>query len=48
MDPLLLVLITPLLGGIVLGLVGQHEVAPEVNVGFSLTTFIAAAILTAI
>lgn len=46
MDPLLLVLITPLLGGIVLGLVGQHETAPEVNVGFSLTTFIAAAILT--
>ncbi|MGV8898861.1 MAG: hydrogenase 4 subunit F [Burkholderiaceae bacterium] len=47
MDPLLLVLLTPLLGGIVLGLVGQHEVAPEVNVGFSLTTFIAAAVLTA-
>ncbi|NMM39090.1 MAG: hydrogenase 4 subunit F [Glaciimonas sp.] len=46
MDPLLLVLITPLLGGIVLGLVGQHEAAPEINVGFSLTTFIAAAILT--
>ena len=47
MDPLLLVLITPLLGGIVLGFVGQHEAAPEINVGFSLSTFIAAAILTA-
>jgi hydrogenase-4 component F len=47
MDPLLLVLITPLVGGVVLGLIGQHEAAPEVNVGFSLTTFIAAAILTA-
>ncbi|WP_025916259.1 hydrogenase 4 subunit F [Herminiimonas sp. CN] len=47
MDPLLLVLITPLLGGIVLGLVGQHEAAPEINVGFSLVTFIAAALLTA-
>lgn len=47
MDPLLLALITPLLGGVVLGLVGQHERAPEVNVGFSLVTFIAAALLTA-
>ncbi|MEO8408711.1 MAG: hydrogenase 4 subunit F, partial [Oxalobacteraceae bacterium] len=47
MDLLLLVLITPLLGGVVLGLVGHHEAAPEVNVGFSLVTFIAAAILTA-
>jgi len=46
MDPLLLVLITPLAGGVVLGLVGQHDTAPEVNVGFSLVTFIAAAILT--
>ncbi|MEO6352022.1 MAG: hydrogenase 4 subunit F [Burkholderiaceae bacterium] len=47
MDPLLLALITPLLGGVVLGLVGHHERAPEVNVGFSLVTFIAAALLTA-
>lgn len=47
MDPLLLVLITPLLGGVVLGLFGQREAAPEVNVWFSLTTFIAAALLTA-
>ena len=47
MDPLLLVLITPLAGGIVLGLVGQRDAAPEINVGFSLVTFIAAALLTA-
>src|SRR5713101_4137206 len=47
MDPLLLVLITPLLGGLMLGLVGHRDLAPEVNVGFSLTTFIAAALLTA-
>lgn len=47
MDPLLLVLLTPLLGGIVLGLLGQHDAAPEINVGFSLATFIAAAVLTA-
>ena len=46
MDPLLLVLLTPLLGGVILGLIGQHERAPEVNVGFSLVTFIAAAMLT--
>ena len=47
MDPLLLVLLTPLLGGLILGLIGQLDMAPEVNVGFSLTTFIAAAMLTA-
>jgi formate hydrogenlyase subunit 3/multisubunit Na+/H+ antiporter MnhD subunit len=46
-DVLLLVLITPLLGGIVLGLIGQREIAPEANVGFSLITFLAAAGLTA-
>ena len=47
MDPLLLVLITPLLGSFTLGLIGQRESAPEVNVGFSLLTLIAAAMLTA-
>jgi hydrogenase-4 component F len=47
MNPLLIVLLTPLLGGVTLGLVGQHDAAPEVNVGFSLTTFIAATMLTA-
>ena len=47
MEPLLFVLLTPLLGGLALGLVGQREAAPEVNVGFSLVTLIAAAVLTA-
>jgi hydrogenase-4 component F len=47
MDPLLLVLLTPLLGGLILGLIGHREAAPEVNVGFSLVTLIAAAVLTA-
>lgn len=46
MTPLLLVLITPLLGSLLLGLIGQREIAPEVNLGFSLITFIAAALLT--
>lgn len=47
MDPLLFVLFTPLLGCLTLGLLGQRDAAPEINVGFSLTTFIAAAMLTA-
>ena len=45
MDPLLIILLTPLVGGIVLALVGQHDAAPEINVGFSLVTLIAAALL---
>jgi len=45
-DPLLLVLFTPLVGGLMLGLVGHRDTAPEVNVGFSLITFVAAAWLT--
>src|SRR5437867_8967338 len=47
MDPLLLVLVTPLLGGMTMGLIGHRDLAPEANVGFSLTTFVAAAMLTA-
>lgn len=47
MDPLLLVLLTPLLGGLILGLIGDRDVAPEINVGFSLVTFAASALLTA-
>jgi hydrogenase-4 component F len=47
MDLLLLVLFTPLLGGLVLGLIGHRDVASDINVGFSLITFIAAATLTA-
>ncbi|WP_414691135.1 hydrogenase 4 subunit F [Noviherbaspirillum sp.] len=46
-DALVLVLVTPLLGGLILGLIGDREAAPEINVGFSLVTFIAAAMLTA-
>ena len=47
MDPLLLVLAAPLLGTLVLSLIGHRNVASEINVGFSLATFIAAAMLTA-
>jgi len=46
MDPLLLVLASPILGSLVLGLVGHRRWAPEVNVAFSLATFLAAAALT--
>jgi hydrogenase-4 component F len=46
MDVLFLVLGIPLAGGIVLALCGHWEQAPEVNVGFSLSTFIAACALT--
>jgi formate hydrogenlyase subunit 3/multisubunit Na+/H+ antiporter MnhD subunit len=47
MNALLLVLLTPLLGSLVLSWCGQREVAPEVNVGFSVLTFAAATVLTA-
>lgn len=47
MDWLLLVLLTPLLGGLILGLIGDRDVAPEVNAGFSFITFVAAGMLTA-
>jgi len=46
-NPLLFVLLTPLVGGVTLGMVGQRDAAPEINVAFSLTTFIAAVVLTA-
>ncbi len=46
LDSLLFVLLTPLLGCLTLGLIGQRDAAPEVNVGFSLITFLAAATLT--
>lgn len=45
MDPLLIVLLTPLLGCALLALVGQRDAAPEINVGFSLVTLAAAAML---
>ncbi len=47
MEAFLFVLGLPLAGSAVLGLVGQRDAAPEINVAFSLATFIAAAALTA-
>jgi formate hydrogenlyase subunit 3/multisubunit Na+/H+ antiporter MnhD subunit len=44
---LLLVLVTPLLGSIALVLLGHSEAAPEINVGFSLVTFVASVLLAA-
>lgn len=45
MDPLLFVLCAPLVGGAVLALGGHRDYAPELNVGFSLATFVAAVFL---
>ncbi|NKE67218.1 hydrogenase 4 subunit F [Ramlibacter sp. RBP-2] len=47
LDVLFLVLAIPIAGGVVLALTGHWESAPEINVGFSLGTFIAACGLTA-
>jgi len=47
MDLLLLVLLTPLAGGIILGLIGNRDSGSDINVVFSFTTFVAAALLTA-
>ena len=47
MEALLLVLCIPLAGGAVLGVIGHQDRASEVNVAFSLATFVAAAVLTA-
>jgi hydrogenase-4 component F len=47
MDVLFLVLGTPLAGGIVLALCGHRDIARDVNVAFSLGTFLAACALTA-
>ncbi|MCK9379853.1 MAG: hydrogenase 4 subunit F [Sulfuritalea sp.] len=46
MEYLLLVLVIPLLGGLVLALCGHRDYAPEVNVGVSLCTLVAAGLLT--
>jgi hydrogenase-4 component F len=43
---LALLLGIPLLGGVVLGLVGHRDNARDVNVAFSAGTFIAACVLT--
>jgi hydrogenase-4 component F len=47
MQALLLVLGIPLAGSAVLGLIGQRDRAPEVNIAFSLGTLVASANLTA-
>ncbi|HEY6897269.1 MAG TPA: hydrogenase 4 subunit F [Rhodocyclaceae bacterium] len=47
MELLFLLLSIPLVGGLVLAVIGHHGYAREVNVGFSLATFLAAAALTA-
>ncbi len=47
MYALFFVLAIPLLGGAVLAFIGHRNVARDVNVGFSLATFIAACVLTA-
>jgi hydrogenase-4 component F len=47
MAALLLVLLTPLAGSAVLGLLGHRDRAPEINIAFSLATLAAAAALTA-
>lgn len=47
MELIIPVLLIPLLGGLILGLAGHWNRAPEINVGFSMATFVAAAVLTA-
>ncbi|MBP9806018.1 MAG: hydrogenase 4 subunit F, partial [Candidatus Accumulibacter sp.] len=46
MAALLFVLAIPLLGSVVLALTGQRDSAREINVGFSLGTFVATCALT--
>ena len=46
MEVLFLVLAIPLAGSLVLGMLGHRDVAMDVNVGFSLGTFLAACALT--
>ena len=47
MEPLLAVLGIPLAGAVVLAFWGHRDVAPEVNVGASLATFVASCVLAA-
>jgi hydrogenase-4 component F len=47
LSALAFLLATPLLGGLVLALLGHRDNARDLNVGFSLATFIAACLLTA-
>jgi hydrogenase-4 component F len=46
-NPLAFLLASPLVGGMVLALMGHRDNARDVNVGFSLATFVAACALTA-
>jgi len=46
MNPLYFVFCTPLLGGLVLALIGHRSYARDVNVAFSASSFIAACVLT--
>jgi len=46
MEALLFVLGIPLLGSLVLALTGHRDFAPQINVGFSLGTLVAACVLT--
>jgi len=45
MDALLLVLLMPLAASLILGVIGHRNAAGDINVGFSLITFIASALL---
>jgi hydrogenase-4 component F len=47
MDPLAILLAVPLVGGFCLWILGERDSAPEINVAFSFTTFVAAGWLTA-
>jgi hydrogenase-4 component F len=47
MDALLILLVTPLVGGLALWILGERDSAPEVNSAFSFATLAAAAWLTA-
>ena len=47
MSPLVLVFISPLLGAIVLAFMGHHKNGRDINVAFSLLTFLSSAFLTA-
>ena len=46
LNVLAFLLASPLAGGLVLALIGHHDNARDVNVGFSLCTFVAACVLT--
>ena len=47
MEALVALLVIPLLGGLSLWVLGEHDHAPEANSLFSLTTLLASCVLTA-